>query len=326
MAGIKRAHWSSWRKKGSSAASKANKKAKVRAAIAIVKRAAKHVNTKTKTKMLPKRKKTKPTRIPKYMSIGATPGAFSNMRENCQITFKYCDSNFINEAIVPVGSGVPSTEWFALDLASLYDPYVPSGGHQPRGFDQWCGDTKYRYYRVDSAVVEFEFFPQYTSAATGYYQTPVSGQIRFCNQTFDQSETIVNNLLLARASAASGAYDQYEEYDFSNTSFEAKRIVVKSTDRPKSYKKKIYYDFQKERRNLHLKDYDLSNQPAYTKEGFTLYNASPEFKNRVFVNVLNTGNAQSSVYGPFQGVLKYTITYKVTLKNWNGAQTPVGPS
>lgn len=80
------------------------------------------------------------------------------MVSNQQIVrLKYCDQ-------VPMSgvAGAPVTVLFSAN--GLYDPYVPVGGHQPLGFDQWM--TFYNHYTVIGAKIKVTFVSQGTSPTT----------------------------------------------------------------------------------------------------------------------------------------------------------------
>lgn len=343
MAGIKRVHWPSWKKR---VAAKRRKAGVTKAATAIVKRALRKKRSQTNARLVrvrvPRRRLTSRTMvafpmkqtswpyfIPRAMTIGATPGVMPNMRTYAKAVFKYTDENWFS--LNAPGAGTPSTNIFSLNLSSLYDPYVPTGGHQPRGFDQWCGTSLYYHYRVDKAVVDFTFYPQHQDgvnvAGVGFYNATTPGQIRFCSEVFDPDETVVNHANLPTLSSSGPYYDYYEEYDFKNCAFKMSRIDVPSNGGNKAFKKRVVYNYRKEVKDkIELQDDTANSPPHFTEDGFCNYASSPQFKHRLFVNAINTGSQTTLSSTMFQGTLKYTITFYCTLKTWTGTQTITPPS
>lgn len=79
------------------------------------------------------------------------------------VKHRYCDVL----SLVP-GVGISA---FAYAANGMYDPYIPAGGHQPLGYDEWS--QFYNHYVVIGAKVTCQFVlsssGQNTSMATGIY-------------------------------------------------------------------------------------------------------------------------------------------------------------
>jgi hypothetical protein len=110
-------------------------------------------------------KKAKPTN--KSVSLPRSMGSL--VPEKFQTTLKYCDYGTLDPA-----AGAFSTVVYSP--SSLYDPYVPAGGHQPMGFDQFA--ALYAHYVVDTCAINVKVFPttsQTVPAAIGVTLTHDNG-------------------------------------------------------------------------------------------------------------------------------------------------------
>ncbi len=82
-------------------------------------------------------------------------GRRSIMPDSLDINLPYVD----NIAITAPSGGQAAVHVFSLN--GMYDPDITGVGHQPRGFDQWCGTENsqgmYHHYLVKGAKVEITF-------------------------------------------------------------------------------------------------------------------------------------------------------------------------
>jgi hypothetical protein len=115
--------------------------------------------------------KTVPTKkaVP-YGTMVTVPRIPSGLVPNqFRATLKYSDYATLDPAAGAFSSVVYSP-------SSLYDPYVPAGGHQPMGFDQLA--ALYAHYFVEKCTISISVLPttaQTTPAVTGVTLTHDNG-------------------------------------------------------------------------------------------------------------------------------------------------------